>query len=459
MGLRCIIASCVCKTSYHLLRLLGRGATSLPGKLALKVDPNYLATLGRGVRTIVFTGTNGKTTSTHIAAQALENTGKPAFYNRSGANLVQGITTEFALRSSITGKARCAYAAIECDEGALGRVCAALDPDVLVVTNVFRDQLDRYGEVMHTRDNIAAGVKNSPHATLVLNADDSIVASLVDEARDGARVVWYGVNCELYPERVADLSDASRCMRCGAEYEYARATYAHLGDWSCPSCGFARPTPSIVVCAVVSRAADACTVEMSVDGETAQVPLDVACGYDVYNCCCVVAGLLSFGFERADAFAAVGKFKHGFGRGEMLQVGQSTTRLMLMKNPAGCNQILNLLLNEPAGEAFPALVVLLNDQDCDGTDVSWIYDAAFESLAPRVDVVLCGGNRAEDMALRLKYAGIAAAGISIEKDDTALLDAIAALARPTVVVANYSAMLAFRGAAQRKLGLAGFWEG
>ncbi len=480
MGLRCFIASCVCKTSYHLLRLFGRGATSLPGKLALRVDPNYLATLARGVRTIVFTGTNGKTTSTHIAAQALENTGKPAFYNRSGANLVQGITTEFALRSSLTGKARCAYAAIECDEGALARVCAALDPDVLVVTNVFRDQLDRYGEVMHTRDNIAAGVRNSPHATLVLNADDSIVASLADEVAGGAgadaaggadetgaangadaasRIVWYGVNCELYPERVADLSDASRCIRCGAEYEYTRVAYAHLGAWSCPACGFARPEPSVAVEGIVSRGVDACTVELAVDGRTAQVPLDVACGYDVYNCCCVVAGLLSFGFARADAFAAVGKFKHGFGRGELLQIGSSRTKLMLVKNPAGCNQVMNLLLNGADDEAFPALVVLLNDQDCDGTDVSWIYDAAFEALAPRVDMVVCGGTRAEDMALRLKYAGVAAAGISIEKDNAALLDAIAALARPTVVVANYSAMLAFRGAAQRKLGLAGFWEG
>lgn len=459
MSLRCLIASCACKASYHLLRLLGRGATSLPGKLALAIDPGFLATLAHGVRTIVFTGTNGKTTSTHIAAQALANTGTPAFYNRSGANLVQGITTEFAIRSSITGKARCAYAAIECDEGALGRVCAALDPDILVVTNVFRDQLDRYGEVMHTRDNIAAGVAHSPHATLVLNADDSIVASLADEAPSTARIVWYGVNCELYPERVADLSDASRCIRCGAEYEYARTVYAHLGAWSCPGCGFARPEPSVAVERVVSRGSGACTVEMSVDGETSQVPLDVACGYDVYNCCCVVAGLLSFGFSREDAFAAVGKFKHGFGRGEVLEVGRSTTRLMLMKNPAGCNQILNLLLNEPEDAAFPALVVLLNDQDCDGTDVSWIYDAAFEALAPRVDAMLCGGTRAEDMAVRLKYAGIAAPGISIEKDNAALLERVAVLARPTVVVANYSAMLAFRGVAQRKLGLAGFWEG
>ena len=146
MSARTVCAALVCKATYHMLRLLGRGGTSLPGKLALKIDPEYLHRLSRGVRTIVITGTNGKTTSTHIVAQALENMGEQAFYNRSGANLIQGITTEFAIRSSITGKPRYRLAAIECDEGALRRVCKQLDPDVLVVTNVFRDQLDRYGE-------------------------------------------------------------------------------------------------------------------------------------------------------------------------------------------------------------------------------------------------------------------------------------------------------------------------
>ena len=145
MGFRTVCASIVCKSTYRLLRLMKRGGTSLPGKLALKVDPNYLNTLAKGVRTLVLTGTNGKTTSTHIVAQALENMGEQAFYNRSGANLIQGITTEFAIRSSIGGKPRYKLAVIECDEGALRRVCAAVDPEVLVVTNVFRDQLDRYG--------------------------------------------------------------------------------------------------------------------------------------------------------------------------------------------------------------------------------------------------------------------------------------------------------------------------
>ena len=455
MGFRTICASLVCKATYHALRLMKRGGTSLPGKLALKIDPGYLATLGRGVRTMVLTGTNGKTTSTHIVAQALANAGIEAFYNRSGANLIQGITTEFAIRSSLTGRPRYQVAAIECDEGALRRVCAALDPEVLVVTNVFRDQLDRYGEVTHTLENIRAGVVNSPHATLVLNADDSLVASLADDARGQVR--YFGVSCEVYPERVGDLSDATRCLKCGAEYEYDYVTYAHLGGFRCPSCGYRRPHPDVAVEAISERRSDGCTLSFDVDGARSEVPVDVPAGYDIYNCACVVAGLTAFGFSKEEAFRALGSFKHGFGRGEEFDLDGTRVRLMLMKNPAGCNQIINLLLNEP--DESMGIACILNDQECDGTDVSWIYDAAWEAVCARKHEALCSGSRAEDMALRLKYAGMPAEGIRIEHDYSALVRALGQAGHPVTVVANYSAMLEFRAEVARVLGLAGFWEG
>lgn len=457
MGMRTICASLVCKTSYHLLRMLGRGGTSLPGKLALKIDPNYLRTLSRGVRTLIITGTNGKTTSTHIVAQALENMGEQAFYNRSGANLIQGITTEFAIRSSITGKPHYELAAIECDEGALRRVCEQIDPAVLVVTNVFRDQLDRYGEVTHTLENIMAGVTNSPNATLCLNADDSMVASIAQHVDND--VIFYGVSCEIYPKRVDDLSDATHCIMCGAEYEYDYVTFAHLGGFHCPTCGYARPVPTVAVEKILERRANSCVLEMSVDGVSSIVPVDVPASYDIYNCACVVAGLLAFGFSKEQAFEALGKFKHGFGRSEVLDVHGTPARLMLMKNPAGCNQIINLLLNETDEDM--GLVCLLNDQECDGTDVSWIYDADWESLVAsnQTPAVITGGDRAEDMALRLKYAGIPSDGIRIIHDYGELIDGIGQMGHPVTIVANYSSMLEFRARAASVLGLAGFWEG
>ena len=455
MGARTVCAAFVCKATYHALRLLGRGGTSLPGKLALKIDPGYLHQLSRGVRTIVITGTNGKTTSTHIVAQALENMGEEAFYNRSGANLIQGITTEFAIRSSMTGKPRYKLAAIECDEGALRRVCTQIDPDVLVVTNVFRDQLDRYGEVTHTLENIMAGVENSPHATLCLNADDSMVASIARKVDND--VIFYGVSCEIYPERVTDLSDATHCIMCGTEYAYDYITFAHLGGFRCPSCGYARPMPMVSVDRILERKSDSCVLEMSVDGVSSVVPVDVPAGYDIYNCACVVAGLLAFGFPKERAFEALGKFRHGFGRSEVLDVHGTKVRLMLMKNPAGCNQIINLLLNETDEDM--GLVCILNDQECDGTDVSWIYDAGWEAICAHKASAICSGDRAEDMALRLKYAGMPASGIRILHDYGELIEELGRMERNVTVVANYSAMLAFRAKAASVLGLAGFWEG
>ncbi len=455
MGFRTVCASIVCKTTYRLLRLMKRGGTSLPGKLALKVDPNYLNTLAKGVRTLVLTGTNGKTTSTHIVAQALENMGEQAFYNRSGANLIQGITTEFAIRSSIGGKPRYKLAVIECDEGALRRVCAAVDPEVLVVTNVFRDQLDRYGEVTHTLENIMAGVKNSPHATLCLNADDSMVASIADRVDND--VVFYGVDCEIYPERVEDLSDATHCIKCGAEYQYDYVTYAHLGGFKCPLCGYHRPAPKVAVERIVERRSDGCTVELRVDDDRSIVDLDVPASYDIYNCACVVAGLEAFKFPREQAFKAVSKFKHGFGRSEVFDIDGTRVRLMLMKNPAGCNQIINLLLNEP--DQNMGIVCILNDQECDGTDVSWIYDAAWEAICTHKHEAICSGGRAEDMALRLKYAGMPSGGIRIMKDYDELIGELGRMDHNVTVVANYSAMLEFRAKVASALGLAGFWEG
>ncbi len=453
--IRTICASVVCKVTYAVLRALGRGATSLPGKLALRIYPDYLSVLARGVHTLVLTGTNGKTTSTHMVAQALENAGVEAFYNRSGANLIQGITTEFSVHSTIGGKPRCAYAVIECDEGALRRVCASLDPQIVLVTNIFRDQLDRYGEVMHTRENILNGLKNAPHAVVCLNADCSITASL---ARDiDNEIVFFGVDCEIYPERVEDLSDATHCLWCNHPYTYDYVTYAHLGGFVCENCGYRRSEPQIAVTEILERGSNTCTLAMKVDGEVTEVAADVPAGYDIYNVAAAVTALIVFGFSKEEAFAAVGQFKHGFGRAEVFDLDGVAVRLMLMKNPAGCNQIINLLLNEPDEEM--GIVCLLNDNDCDGTDVSWIYDAAWEALCAHKHTAICGGVRAEDMALRLKYAGMPDGGLYIVKSYDDLIELLGKQGHAVTVVANYSAMMDFRARLAHKLGRAGFWEG
>ena len=215
------------------LRRLLRGGTAFPGRVALKVYPQVLGVLSRGVRVILVTGTNGKTTSSRMIEQAFADAGLNYFANRSGANLISGITAEFAMHSTLTGRPKCQFAVIECDEAASKTVLKYLKPEVIVATNVFRDQLDRYGEVTHTLDNIRLGIENSPNATIAVNADDSLCTSLAAQVKNP--VLFFGVDTPIYSERVQELSDAPYCIRCGHEYVYDYVTYGHLGKYRCPS--------------------------------------------------------------------------------------------------------------------------------------------------------------------------------------------------------------------------------
>ena len=456
MSARTVCAALVCKATYHMLRLLGRGGTSLPGKLALKIDPEYLHRLSRGVRTIVITGTNGKTTSTHIVAQALENMGEQAFYNRSGANLIQGITTEFAIRSSITGKPRYRLAAIECDEGALRRVCKQLDPDVLVVTNVFRDQLDRYGEVTHTLENIREGLKAVPDATLCLNADCSLTSSLAGDLPN--RVVWFGIEQGAAPSRAKpEISDATHCIRCKTEYEYDYITYGHLGGFRCPKCGYRRHHADYAVTDIVEQRADGSTVVMDIMCERRVVDINLPAMYNIYNAAGAVAAVTQMGLSADDAVKALAGFKCGFGRMEQFKLGGGA-KMMLVKNPAGCNQVVEFLQN--IKEKF-VLVVCLNDRGADGTDISWVWDVDFEALsgiAGRIDRIIVSGDRAPDMAVRIKYAGIAPEHIEIERDYEKLVSGLEKQSLPVFIMPTYTAMLELREVLIKHCGGAEFWE-
>lgn len=455
MGFRTVCASIVCKSTYRLLRLMKRGGTSLPGKLALKVDPNYLNTLAKGVRTLVLTGTNGKTTSTHIVAQALENMGEQAFYNRSGANLIQGITTEFAIRSSIGGKPRYKLAVIECDEGALRRVCAAVDPEVLVITNVFRDQLDRYGEVTHTLEKLRIGAKNSPNAVLCLNADDSLITSLHDDVPNP--VLFYGVSTPIYAGHVAEVSDAPYCIKCKSEYEYDFVTYGHLGGYRCPHCGYARPTPDLCVSRIVTSDEEHSEVVFR-DGQT-EIPasINLPGGYNIYNACAAMTAAKALGLDLTKAAQSLSHFACGFGRMEKFEIGGADVRMILIKNPAGCNQVLSFLTQRTEPFVFAAC---LNDRTQDGRDVSWIWDVAFERLTDMdaLREVYLSGTRAEDMALRFLYAGFPQEKLHVQKDYGKLMEEATAHKLPVFVMPTYTAMLALRGTISKTYGYKQFWE-
>ena len=457
MNLRAIIAIILCKTLRLVSRLLHRGGTAMPGRWALKVCPNLLALLAKDVKSVAITGTNGKTTSARMIEQAFSEKGLNYFANRSGANLISGITTEFVMNSSLTGKARREYAVIECDEAAARKVFSQLKPRVVVVTNLFRDQLDRYGEVTHTLENIRVAMQGVPEAVLCLNADCSLTASLADDLPNQA--VYFGIDQGAAPSRPKpEISDATHCIRCKTEYEYDYISYGHLGGFRCPKCGYRRHRADFAVTDITGQRSDGSTVVMNIQGQKRVVNVNLPAMYNIYNAVGAVTAAVEMGLDADTAVKALADFQCGFGRMEQFRLGKGGTRMMLVKNPAGCNQVIEFLEN--IKEKF-ILVICLNDRGADGTDVSWIWDADFEGLTTLggyLDRVIVSGDRAGDMRVRIKYAGIPDGRISMQRDYEELVRWIGQQDMPVFIMPTYTAMLELRQVVIKHCGGADFWE-
>ena len=453
---RIFFAVLVCKLSRALIRLLGRGGTAFPGRMALKICPDVLGALSEGVRTILITGTNGKTTSARMIEQAFIDQKRSYFSNKSGANLISGITAEFAMNSSLTGHCKKEFAVIECDEAASKTVLKYLKPEVIVATNVFRDQLDRYGEITHTLNNIIEGISHSPESLLCLNADCSLIASIPEHVPNP--VVFFGINVPLDDGDSKELSDASHCIHCKTEYEYDYHTYGHLGGFRCPKCGYSRPIPQYAVTEISALDVDSSSVNMDLNGRDLFLHINLPAVYNIYNAAGAAAALDAFGFQRAEIASALASFDCGFGRMEKFDLEGRPGRMMLVKNPAGCNQVMRYLAALPDNAMF---VVCLNDNDADGTDISWIWDADFERLSTmgeRLDQVLVSGIRAEDMFLRLKYAGVPEERMTVLHDYHDLIDRMCRSEHRVFIMPTYTAMLDLRSLLQKRLGGKEFWE-
>ena len=454
--LKVFLAVAACKLTRFALRVLRRGGTALPGKVAMRLYPDLLGVLSRGVNVIAVTGTNGKTTSSRIVEQALLEAGADCFSNRSGSNLMQGVTADFCAQATLGGRVRRDWAVIECDEAAAKQLFPLLRPKAVLVTNVFRDQLDRYGEVTHTLENIRIGLSAVPETLLCLNADCPLTASLAEKLPN--RVTFFGVDADIYKSRVEEVSDAKRCLRCGAEYAYSHINYGHLGTWHCPSCGAARPDPQVCVTEIFSQTTDGARMTLTIDGQPHECYVNLPGGYNIYNAAGAAAVVTTAGFPVEAALAATADFNCGFGRMEKFTLGSAEARMILIKNPAGCNQVLNFLRNQE-GEAL--FVICLNDNFADGTDVSWIWDVNFENLlelGERLTGVIVSGTRAWDMALRLKYAGIPKEKLRVCTDWDALLREITAQDKPVFIMPTYTAMLSLREKISRDYGYKQFWE-
>ena len=454
--LRTVLAVAVCKFTRWALRLTGRGGTALPGRAARIVAPDVLERVSDGMEIIVVTGTNGKTTTSRMIEHAVSSGGRDCLANKSGANLLSGVTAEMTCNATWAGRPKTHYAVIECDEGALKQVVPLIHPKVIVVTNLFRDQLDRYGEVMHTVNQIRTGIGLVPEATLCLNADDSLVASLADGAVN--RIVWYGLDTPAGAQKAAPVSDARYCIHCGAPYAYRYHTYAHLGGFYCPSCGYARQEADVAVTQIRKIAADGSSVLLRVG--TAEYPAEIGLPavYNIYNAAAAVCAFTAFGLPAQEAIASLADVHSSFGRMETFRVGENRVQMILVKNPAGCSQALSYVAS--LEEDFN-LILCLNDRTADGHDISWIWDAEYELLEGNVHIrrIVVSGDRAEDMQLRLKYAGIPEEMILLEKDNGQLLTFCRESELPTFILPNYTSMLALRKTLADATGGKGFWEG
>ncbi len=434
----------VARAAGAVSRRSGRGGTSLPGKVLMRLEPQAIARLAARLPqgSAVISATNGKTTTAAMVAAILERSGTRLVHNRAGANMAGGVASVLlgaARGDGIDGDA----GLFEVDEFWLDRVVPALRPRALLLANLFRDQLDRYGELETIADRWAAAVAAAPATHLVLNADDPLVADLGRIRGDGEAATYFGVRDDAVALRgMAHAADSKHCRRCGAPLTYDAVYMGHLGRWHCPNGDTRRPEPSVFATAISLQGTRAARFELHIAGEQATVALPLPGLYNVYNALGAAALASALGAPLADIVAGLSSTRAAFGRAETVQIDGRDLAILLVKNPAGANEVLRTLALDP-GEHD--VLAVLNDKIADGRDVSWVWDADFEAIAPRVRRVTCSGTRAAELAVRLKYAGVAPERLHVEHDVERALDAALADGDGRLVaLPTYTAMLALR---------------
>lgn len=446
------------KIIIRIFRLLGMGATTLPGRVALFMYPKILEKLSSNYNIIMVTGTNGKTTTTKIISKLLSCQNISHICNKSGANLVPGITTTFIEGHSIWGKPKKTTALIEIDEAAFFKISKMISSiDYLIVTNFFRDQLDRYGELYTTLKGVHDGLSNLSCKHLILNADDSLSSSLAKDFYSD--VIYYGFDCDAYSPNAPILNtDANFCIFCKNKYSYTNHVYGHLGGFYCDNCGYQKKDTAISCSMVQELSPSSSHIRFKILSDEYSARINLPGLYNIYNALAAISLAYSLQISVAKIIDSIQSFESSFGRMECIPVGDKYIKLILVKNPAGFNQVINYLQsdNDNLNVAF-----LLNDNPADGTDVSWIWDVNLEDLCSDNMNVLVGGTRLFDMATRLKYAGISPSNISAFSDYSKLIDEGLNLTKPGqsfYILPTYTALLKVRNILKNKFKLKEFWK-
>jgi len=434
-------------------RLAGAGGgTTLPGKLLWKLDPGAVdrlaARLPRG--SALVSATNGKTTTAAMAAEILAPSVRLA-HNRAGANLVSGVASALvAARDAELGL-------FEVDEAALPEVARRVAPRAVSLGNLFRDQLDRYGELELLAGRWREMARELPvEATLVANGDDPQLGALAEE-RAGSVVFGLDDPSQASPE-LQHAADSKWCVRCGTPYEYAAAYIGHLGDYRCPACGHARPPLEIVAREIVVNGLESVSFTLVTPEGERPVDLRLPGLYNVYNALAAASLSRALGATLDQIVAGLQGFSAAFGRFERIELDGRSLLVLLIKNPAGANEVVRTLV---AGGTPRLLLIALNDEIADGRDVSWIWDVDFEPLLAGVERLIATGERAAELALRFKYAGLDESAIEVVPSLEQALDRgleQTPAGGELVALPTYTAMLALRELVSRRGFVRPYWE-
>ncbi len=444
------------RAAAGLSRRLGRGGgTVIAGHLVPRLAPHALRDVTRSLPngSIVVSGTNGKTTTTRLLSHILRAAGMQPIHNRAGANLLSGLFSAVAQATDWQARPRGDIGLFEVDEATVPGALQHIQPRVLLLHNIFRDQLDRYGEVHFVAGLWRDAAARLPAAsTLVVNADDPLISDL-------PAAMTYGIaDASVGTTSLPHAADARLCPRCGASLKYDVVFYGHLGHYACTRCAFARPAPTVTATAIELLGDAGSNLTLSTPDGVLRARLQLPGLYNVYNALAATVVCAALGIRRETVARGLETFTAAFGRLERIQVEDRQVFLALVKNPVGFTEVLRTVLAPPGRRT---LLIAINDRFADGTDVSWLWDVEFERLQDRVNVAICTGLRAEDMAVRLKYAGVEPERIRVEADLRRALELALAAAEPTetvYVLPTYTAMLAMRDILQRTGYVRGFWE-
>ncbi|MGX4644891.1 MurT ligase domain-containing protein [Holzapfeliella sp. JNUCC 80] len=436
MSLRSQFAVTSGKLSYWFLNNFRNGGTSLPGKIAYKLDPTVLKSLAKNYQTIIVTGTNGKTMTTALIVKTFEQQFDNVLTNQSGSNMIQGITSSFLSYKSKKSNQK-PIAILEVDEANVAEVTRWTNPKAFVLTNIFRDQMDRYGEIYTTYEKILEGIRLAPNATVIANGD----ASIFNSKPLPNKFVYYGVDSDKQqtPFKAPVNTDGVLCPKCQHILLYHSMTYANLGDYFCPNCDFKKPELTYKV----TQINDLTTQSSDFKIEQTPFHLNIGGQYNIYNALAAFATAREFGIGESDIKKAFDLNKRVFGRQEMIHFNDKVANLILVKNPVGLNEIIELIQREQ--DPF-TLVTILNANYADGIDTSWIWDGDYEKFANQnIQQVIVSGHRHQDMAFRLQIANLPLEKTVVVPEIANLIEALEkAPTKKIYILSTYTGVLEFR---------------